>query len=137
MFIAKNVIITDISWDELDKKGLICGKEIEINGSTYTIRSLTSMEYDEHVVPRADEFNWSLFTWCVDIYSETLTGRVYRGGNSVSNFGSITMWNKHLSRGWRPVLIGDKPPERTAEVLLNQCGILGGEIVNKLEFVEV
>lgn len=129
LFISESVILTDVSWDHLNAQGLIFGKEVEIDGSKYTVRSLTSYEYDKYIVPRKDEFYYNSFTWCQEVHSFNLARRVIRGNFSASYFSYRTSSFTSSSLGWRPVIEGDKDPNITVYELLSKCGIGGGSAV--------
>ena len=129
LFVADRNLKYYISWDYLQKNGLVFGKPIEIGGVKYLCRLMQGCnvnpapnvtgnspagttginnEWDNLIIPytplEADS-NWTnMYTWTQEVHSLALSRCVIRGGNTVSYFSTSSSSNNGLDSSWRPVL---------------------------------
>lgn len=114
--VARGVLCTDVSWDTLDKQGLIKGKVVTIDGKSYICRSLRvggnaedkENEWSDIVQKVGDSDKvWGsrdLRFWGQDSYSDYPVFRVIRSLNAEHPFtyGFPDTINNQL--GFKPVL---------------------------------
>ena len=129
LFIADRSIRDSISWDNINTKGLIRGRQVTINGISYLVRVLqganinpgssaggVNSEWDKCIVdlqPLNEKSHWEFkkydrqygeYTWCQEVHSYALPRRVIRGYDSASYFSNDTSSYANSNFGWRPVL---------------------------------
>ena len=132
IFIAKQSLKNNISWDQIDNAGLVYGTTSRtVLGQSYNIRIMTGGEaspgtgsewneliYRVHAKQPESKSNWETFntietnitsgegryTWCQETPSSKPTERVYRGGSGLANWGANTSPITGANGGWRPVL---------------------------------
>ena len=134
IFVADRCLKYYVSWDYLQKNGLVFGKPIEIGGVKYLCRLMQGCnvnpapnfygsipytgvgtaipginnEWDNLIIPytplEADSHWTNVYSWMQEVHSYDLTYRVLRGYFSVSDFISNTSSSVISNRGWRPVL---------------------------------
>ena len=121
LFVADYAVTHTVSWDDLNTKSLIFGKNYASGGVDYTLRApsvgsnYTGSGNSERGVPQSNEWdtmlnknsgyiqNWNaMYSWGQDAYSTS--GRAFRGFNSarfwLSNYATYS--NPYV--GFRPVL---------------------------------
>ena len=119
IWVCDRNILQDISWETLNKKGFVFGKEIEIDNEKYTLRILTGSDGEDygkgcgnewdHLTDEYDEDNdilhfYNMYSWCQETYYNNASDRSIRGYNSgrSCNCGSTAITDEII--GWRPVL---------------------------------
>ena len=123
LFVADYVVTHTVSWDDLNTKSLIFGKDYVAGGVGYTLRapsvgsSYTGSGNSERGTPQSNEWdtilnkdsgyiqNWNkMYLWGQDVSSVDASYRAIRGYDSARN------WNYHHATtqsafvGFRPVL---------------------------------
>ena len=123
LFIADHAVTHTVSWDDLNTKSLIFGKDYVAGGVDYTLRApsvgsnYTGSGNSERGVPQSNEWdtmlnkdsgyiqNWNeMYSWGQDTVSVDASYRAVRG------YASARRWNDYLaaysspSLGFRPVL---------------------------------
>ena len=123
LFVADYVVTHTVSWDDLNTKSLIFGKDYVAGGVGYTLRapsvgsSYTGSGNSERGTPQSNEWdavlnknsgyiqNWNkMYLWGQDIVSGNASYRAVRG------YYSARYWNNNLATdsypivGFRPVL---------------------------------
>ena len=94
LFVADYAVTHTVSWNGLNAKGLIFGKNYASGGVDYTLRapSVGSLGNSERGVPQSNEWdtmlnknsgyiqNWNgMFSWGQDVSSDGASSRAYRG----------------------------------------------------------
>ena len=142
LLICDRVILANVSWDELDARGLIFGREEILDGKKCLLRSLTGSvsanttdnEWDQFISnilnlpglpsPNDDStdkhnqtWNWyNIWTWCQGTALNHFAHRAVRGSISARRWGHGTSSNANATLGWRPVLeLLDTDPLRLDE----------------------
>ena len=123
LFVADYVVTHTVSWDDLNTKGLIFGKDYASGGVDYTLRTpsagsdCTGLDDSQRGVPQSNEWdtmlnkdsgyiqNWNrMFSWGQDVSSGGASYRAVRG------YSSARFWSDKLAAksfpyvGFRPVL---------------------------------
>ena len=134
LFVADRNVKYYISWDYLQKNGLVFGKPIEIGGVKYLCRLMQGCnvnpapkfygsipytgvgttipginnEWDNLIIPytplEADSHWTNVYSWMQEVHSDGLTTRVLRGLTTVSYFNTDPSSYVDSYFGWRPVL---------------------------------
>lgn len=119
IWVCDRNILQGISWETLNKKGFVFGKEIEIDNEKYTLRILTGSDgedYDkgcgnewDHLVDEYDEDNDilhfdNMYSWCQEAYYDDASDRSIRGYNSARSYNCGDTTTTDAIIGWRPVL---------------------------------
>ena len=123
LFIADYAVTHTVSWDNLNTKSLIFGKDYVAGGVDYTLRApsvgsnATGSGDSQRGVPQSNEWdtildkkdgyikNWIyMYSWGQDTHSISASLRAVRGCNSARDWNSnnATFSNSHV--GFRPVL---------------------------------
>ena len=123
LFVADYAVTHTVSWDDLNTKSLIFGKDYVAGGVGYTLRapsvgsSYTGSGDSERGTPKSNEWdtmlnknsgyiqNWNkMYLWGQDVSSVDASSRALRGYTSARNwgYGSATRSLPHV--GFRPVL---------------------------------
>ena len=123
LFVADYAVTHTVSWDDLNTKSLIFGKDYVAGGVGYTLRapsvgsSYTGSGNSERGTPQSNEWdtilnkdsgyiqNWNkMYLWGQDVSSVDASRRAGRGYGSARrwNFGNAT--SSYPSVGFRPVL---------------------------------
>ena len=123
LFVADYAVTHTVSWDDLNTKSLIFGKDYASGGVNYTLRApsvgsnYTGSGNSERGVPQSNEWdavlnknsgyiqNWNkMYLWGQDIVSGNASYRAVRGYNSARrwNYDGATHSTPHV--GFRPVL---------------------------------
>ena len=123
LFIADFAVTHEVSWDNLNAKGLIFGKNYTAGGVSYTLRA-PSVGSDsagsgdsQHGTPQSNEWdrildkndgyikNWSrMHSWGQDISRSSWTTRAFRGYISARYWTASRSESSRPSVGFRPVL---------------------------------
>ena len=123
LFIADFAVTHEVSWDNLNAKGLIFGKNYTAGGVSYTLRA-PSVGSDsagsgdsQHGTPQSNEWdrildkndgyikNWSrMHSWGQDISRSSWTTRAVRGYTSARFWHGHNATRSFPSVGFRPVL---------------------------------
>ena len=123
LFIAAFAVTHEVSWDNLNAKGLIFGKNYTAGGVSYTLRA-PSVGSDsagsgdsQHGTPQSNEWdrildkndgyikNWSrMHSWGQDISRSSWTTRAFRGYISARYWTASWSESSRPSVGFRPVL---------------------------------
>ena len=123
LFIADYNVTHTVSWDDLNTKSLIFGKDYAIGGVGYTLRApsvgsnFTGSGNSERGVPQSNEWdtmlnknsgyiqNWNiLYSWGQDTYLGGALLRAVRGLGSARCWSSNSATYSAPSLGFRPVL---------------------------------
>ena len=123
LFVADYVVTHTVSWDDLNTKSLIFGKDYASGGVDYTLRALsvgsnyTGSGNSERGVPQSNEWdtmlnkdsgyiqNWNeMYSWGQDTVSDDASHRAFRGYTSARGYGWDTSSRRHAFYGFRPVL---------------------------------
>ena len=122
LFVADYAVTHTVSWDDLNTKSLIFGKDYVAGGVGYTLRapsvgsSYTGSGDSERGTPKSNEWdtmlnknsgyiqNWNkMYLWGQDVSSVDASLRAIRGFNSARDW-YYTATNSYPSVGFRPVL---------------------------------
>ena len=123
LFIADYAVTHTVSWDDLNTKSLIFGKDYVAGGVDYTLRApsvgsnYTGSGNSERGVPQSNEWdtmlnkdsgyiqNWNkMFSWGQDVSSGDASRRAVRGYDSARYWGYNYAANSGPYVGFRPVL---------------------------------
>ena len=123
LFIADYVVTHTVSWDDLNTKSLIFGKNYASGGVDYTLRApsvgsnFIGLGNSERGVPQSNEWdtmlnknsgyiqNWNgMYSWGQDAFSGGASYRAIRGYNSARIWVSINAAYSSPDVGFRPVL---------------------------------
>ena len=123
LFIADYNVTHTVSWDDLNTKSLIFGKDYASGGVGYTLRApsvgnnFTGSGNSERGVPQSNEWdtmlnknsgyiqNWNiLYSWGQDTYFGGASSRALRGCNSARYWHTHDATYSNPSLGFRPVL---------------------------------
>ena len=123
LFVADYAVTRKVSWDDLNTKSLIFGKDYASGGVDYTLRApsvgsnYTGSGNSERGVPQSNEWdtmlnkdsgyiqNWNeMYSWGQDTVSDDASCRAIRGYNSARYWNSIDATRSNPSLGFRPVL---------------------------------
>ena len=123
LFIADYAVTHTVSWDDLNTKSLIFGKDYVAGGVDYTLRApsvgsnYTGSGNSERGVPQSNEWdtmlnkdsgyiqNWNeMYSWGQDTVSVDASNRAVRGCNSARYWNYYHAANSGPGVGFRPVL---------------------------------
>ena len=123
LFIADYAVTHTVSWDDLNTKSLIFGKDYASGGVDYTLRApsvgsnYTGSGNSERGVPQSNEWdtmlnkdsgyiqNWNeMYSWGQDTVSVDASIRAIRGYHSARNWSSRNATLFYPNLGFRPVL---------------------------------
>ena len=123
LFIADHAVTHTVSWDDLNTKSLIFGKDYVAGGVDYTLRAPsvgsdhTGSDESQRGVPQSNEWdtmlnknsgyiqNWNgIFSWGQDVSSDNASSRARRGYLSARYWGHYTATYSLPVLGFRPVL---------------------------------
>ncbi|MBC5727826.1 InlB B-repeat-containing protein [Ruminococcus sp. NSJ-71] len=123
LFIADYVVTHTVSWDDLNTKSLIFGKDYASGGVDYTLRApsvgsnFIGLGNSERGVPQSNEWdtmlnknsgyiqNWNkMYSWGQDTSSAAESFRAYRGYNSARFWYYTSSSFRNVYLGFRPVL---------------------------------
>ena len=145
LFIADYVVTHTVSWDDLNTKSLIFGKDYASGGVDYTLRApsvgsnYTGSGNSERGVPQSNEWdtmlnkdsgyiqNWNeMYSWGQDTVSVDASIRAVRGYSSARYWSSRNATFSYPYLGFRPVLEVLNPDELGSDGLEAVTLDLGG-----------
>ena len=143
LFIADYNVTHTVSWDDLNTKSLIFGKDYAIGGVGYTLRApsvgsdSTGWDDSQRGTPTNNEWdtildkdngyiqNWNkIISWGQDTYSTSIPA--VRGDHSARFWGYSSSSGRNVSLGFRPVLEVPNPGTLGADGLKAVTLNLGG-----------
>ena len=119
IWVCDRNILQGISWETLNEKGFVFGKEVEIDGEKYKMRLLTGSDRNDYgescdnewdcLVSEYNEDNEILhfddmYSWCQETDCDYTSYRSIRGYGSARDYNSHVATFTRLDIGWRPVL---------------------------------
>ena len=123
LFVADYAVTHTVSWDDLNTKSLIFGKNYASGGVDYTLRApsvgsnFIGLGNSERGVPQSNEWdtmlnknsgyiqNWNkMYSWGQDTSSAAESFRAYRGYNSARSWYYTSSSFRNVYLGFRPVL---------------------------------
>ena len=123
LFVADYAVTHTVSWDDLNTKSLIFGKNYASGGVDYTLRApsvgsnSTGSGESQHDTPSNNEWdrildknsgyiqNWNkMYSWGQDTSSAAESFRAYRGYNSARTWYYTSSSFRNVYLGFRPVL---------------------------------
>ena len=116
LFIADRVLLTQVSWEDLNKNGFVSGQQILIDGRHFCCRLLqigkapdVLNEWDKVLdIAGAENSLWhwgKMFFWGADALSvDGVIYRAFRGYYSARDWNGSTATRRHGDVGFRPVL---------------------------------
>ena len=123
LFVADYAVTHTVSWDDLNTKSLIFGKNYASGGVDYTLRApsvgsnATGSGESQHDTPSNNEWdrildknsgyiqNWNkMYSWGQDTVSAAESFRAYRGYNSARSWYYTSSSFRNVYLGFRPVL---------------------------------
>ena len=126
LFVADYAVTHTVSWNDLNTKGLIFGKNYASGGVDYTLRApsvgsnATGWDDSQRGTPTNNEWdtildkdngyiqNWNkIISWGQDTYSTSIPA--VRGDHSARFWGYFSSSGRNVSLGFRPVLEVPKP----------------------------
>ena len=130
LFVADYAVTHTVSWDDLNTKSLIFGKNYASGGVDYTLRApsvgsnSTGSGESQHDTPSNNEWdrildknsgyiqNWNkMYSWGQDTSSAAESFRAYRGYNSARSWYYTSSSFRNVYLGFRPVLEVLNPDE--------------------------
>ena len=157
LFIADHAVTHTVSWDDLNTKSLIFGKDYVAGGVDYTLRApsvgsdYTGSDESQSGVPQSNEWdtmlnknsgyiqNWNgMYSWGQDTVSVDASDRAVRG------YISARFWNFSYASysypivGFRPVLEVPKPDTLGSDGLkVVTLDLGGGKLGNSSEDIQI
>jgi hypothetical protein len=157
LFIADHAVTHTVSWDDLNTKSLIFGKDYVAGGVDYTLRApsvgsdYTGSDESQRGVPQSNEWdtmlnknsgyiqNWNgMYSWGQDTVSVDASDRALRG------YISARFWNFSYASysypivGFRPVLEVPKPDTLGSDGLkVVTLDLGGGKLGNSSEDIQI
>lgn len=119
LLVCDRNILQGVSWETLNEKGLVFGKEVEIDGDKYKLRILTGSngnDYGEGCNNEwdrlMDEYNEdndllhydNMYSWCQETDCDYASTRSIRGYYSARYYNGNNAANATTIVGWRPAL---------------------------------
>ena len=115
MLIASSCVCTNISWEQLDKKGFVLGTPITIEGEAYWCRCLQVgseegeiNEWDSALDGTGEDNNlwhWEgAYFWGQEISKRSASNRAVRGCSSARYWSYNGATDRYVDVGFRPVL---------------------------------
>lgn len=119
IWVCDRNILQGISWETLNEKGLVFGKEVEIDGENYKMRLLTGSDGNDYgegcdnewdrLMSEYNEDNEILhfddmYSWCQETNCDYSSYRSMRGCATARIYGYSTSSYADTYIGWRPVL---------------------------------
>ncbi len=123
LFVADYAVTRKVSWDDLNTKSLIFGKDYVAGGVGYTLRApsagskSTGSGDSQRGTPQSNEWdtmlnkdsgyiqNWNeMYSWGQDTVSDDASGRAIRGYNSARYWNGNPAMSSNPYLGFRPVL---------------------------------
>lgn len=119
IWVCDRNILQGISWETLNEKGFVFGKEVEIDGEKYKMRLLTGSDGNDYGEGRDNEWDClmseynedneilhfdDMYSWCQETDCDYSYSRSIRGHYSARCYGGSSAANASTHFGWRPVL---------------------------------
>lgn len=112
LLVADRVLLTMVSWDDLDEQGFVKGKEVHIGGKSYRCRLLqvgdtegVPNEWDAILGTTTDDngiWHWkNIWFWGMDAVKDMPSDRVIR---ECDNWSDAPAAGRYIDVGFRPVL---------------------------------
>ena len=157
LFVADYVVTHTVSWDDLNTKSLIFGKNYASGGVDYTLRApsvgsnSTGLGDSRRGVPQSNEWdavlnknsgyiqNWNkMYLWGQDVSSVDASYRARRGYSSARNWYSNSATDSNQSLGFRPVLEVLNPDALGSDGLkVVTLDLGGGTLGNSSEDIQI
>ena len=157
LFIADYVVTHTVSWDDLNTKSLIFGKDYASGGVDYTLRApsvgsnATGSGDSQRGVPQSNEWdtmlnknsgyiqNWNkMYSWGQDTSSAAESFRAYRGYNSARFWYYTSSSFRNVYLGFRPVLEVLNPGTLGSDGLkVVTLDLGGGKLGNSSEDIQI
>ena len=157
LFIADYAVTHTVSWDDLNTKSLIFGKDYVAGGVDYTLRApsvgsnYTGSGNSERGVPQSNECdtmlnkdsgyiqNWNkMYSWGQDAFSGDASSRAIRGYVSARGYGWDASSRRSASYGFRPVLEVLNPGTLGSDGLkVVTLDLGGGKLGNSSEDIQI
>ena len=119
LLVCDRNILQGVSWETLNEKGLVFGKEVEIDGDKYKLRILTGSDGNDYGEGcnnewdrLMDEYNEdndllhydNMYSWCQETDCDYASYRSIRGYGSAHYYNNNGATNSDPDVGWRPAL---------------------------------
>lgn len=119
IWVCDRNILQGISWETLNEKGFVFGKEVEIDGEKYKIRLLTGSDGNDYgegcdnewdrLMSEYNEDNEvlnfdNMYSWCQETDCDYASYRSIRGYTSARSYSDFGATDTHTYVGWRPAL---------------------------------
>jgi hypothetical protein len=119
IWVCDRNILQGASWDTLNKKGFVYGKEVEIDGEKYKLRILTGSngseygegcdnEWDQLMDAYKEDNNLlhydNMYSWCQEEDCDYPSSRSVRGYGSARGYYNNNATSTLTVLGWRPAL---------------------------------
>lgn len=119
LWVCDRNILQGVSWETLNEKGLVFGKEVEIDGEKYKLRILTGSDGNDYGEGcnnewdrLMDEYNEdndllhydNMYSWCQETDCDYSSGRSLRGCSSARDYYNYGAASTGAGIGWRPAL---------------------------------
>ncbi|GKH02587.1 hypothetical protein CE91St54_44400 [Hungatella hathewayi] len=157
LFVADYAVTHTVSWDDLNTKSLIFGKDYVAGGVGYTLRApsagskSTGSGDSQRGTPQSNEWdtmldknsgyiqNWNImFSWGQDTASFDASLRAIRGYTSARYWSSTTATNSYPDIGFRPVLEVLNPGTLGSDGLkVVTLDLGGGKLGNSSEDIQI
>ena len=157
LFVADYAVTHTISWDDLNTKSLIFGKNYASGGVDYTLRApsvgskSTGSGESQHDTPSNNEWdrildknsgyiqNWNkMYSWGQDTSSAAESFRAYRGYNSARFWYYTSSSFRNVYLGFRPVLEVLNPGTLGSDGLkVVTLDLGGGKLGNSSEDIQI
>ena len=157
LFVADYAVTHTVSWDDLNTKSLIFGKNYASGGVDYTLRApsvgsnFTGSGNSERGVPQSNEWdtmlnknsgyiqNWNkMYSWGQDTSSAAESFRAYRGYNSARFWYYTSSSFRNVYLGFRPVLEVLNPGTLGSDGLkVVTLDLGGGKLGNSSEDIQI
>ena len=157
LFVADYAVTHTVSWDDLNTKSLIFGKDYVAGGVDYTLRApsvgsnYTGSGNSERGVPQSNEWdtmlnkdsgyiqNWNkMYSWGQDTFSGDASRRAVRGYDSARYWGYNYAANSGPYVGFRPVLEVLNPDTLGSDGLkVVTLDLGGGKLGNSSEDIQI
>ena len=157
LFVADYAVTHTVSWDDLNTKSLIFGKNYASGGVDYTLRApsvgsiSTGSGDSQRGVPQSNEWdtmlnknsgyiqNWNkMYSWGQDTSSAAESFRAYRGYNSARSWYYTSSSFRNVYLGFRPVLEVLNPGTLGSDGLkVVTLDLGGGKLGNSSEDIQI
>lgn len=119
IWVCDRNILQGISWEALNEKGLVFGKEVEIDGEKCKMRLLTGSDGNDYGEGSDNEWDRlmgeynedneilhfdDMYTWCQETYYNNASYRSMRGCDTARFCNYSTSSHASTYIGWRPVI---------------------------------